>query len=118
MQEVLGAVVAKLAAAQTPLLITSLLKVLAQLVHTNAGALLDFLATQPAPGKGCRVPPSSGTHRKRQKQHDTCYLKVDGMVAWVRTCRQADLTKLASNPGRSETTFERQQSVLRVLRAV
>lgn len=56
MQEVVGAVVAKLAAAQSSPLITSLLIVLAQLVHANARPLLDFLASQPAPGEGCPGP--------------------------------------------------------------
>ena len=50
MPEVLAAVVAKLAAAQSSPLITSLLIVLAQLAHADARQLLDFLASQPAPG--------------------------------------------------------------------
>ncbi|BDA48104.1 Importin-9 [Coccomyxa sp. Obi] len=50
MPEVVAALVAKLAAAQSSPLITSLLIVLAQLVHSDARQLLDFLASQPAPG--------------------------------------------------------------------
>ena len=51
MPEVVAAVVAKLAAADSSPLITSLLVVLAQLVHVDAGQLLGFLAAQPAPGE-------------------------------------------------------------------
>lgn len=54
MPEVVKATVAKLASAESSPLITSLLVVLAQLVHVNAGQLLGFLAAQPAPGE----PPS------------------------------------------------------------
>ena len=48
--EVVAALVAKLAAAQSSPLITSLLIVLAQLVHSDARQLLDFLASHVAPG--------------------------------------------------------------------
>ena len=51
MPEVIKAIVAKLASAESSPLITSLLIVLAQLVHVNAQQLLDFLAAQPAPGE-------------------------------------------------------------------
>lgn len=51
MPEVVKAIVAKLASAESSPLITSLLVVLAQLVHVNAQQLLDFLASQPAPSK-------------------------------------------------------------------
>ena len=50
MPEVVKALVAKLGSAESSPLITSLLVVLAQLVHANARQLLDFLAAQPAPG--------------------------------------------------------------------
>ncbi len=50
MPEVVKAIVAKLACAESSPLITSLLVVLAQLVHVNAQQLLDFLAAQPTPG--------------------------------------------------------------------
>lgn len=50
MPEIVKALVAKLAAADSSPLITSLLVVLAQLAHANTGQLLDFLASQPAPG--------------------------------------------------------------------
>lgn len=56
MPEVVAALVAKLAAAQSSPLITSLLILLAQLVRSDARQLLDFLASQPAPG----VPPFFG----------------------------------------------------------
>lgn len=57
MPEVVAALVAKLAAAQSSPLITSLLIVLAQLVHSDARQLLDFLASQPAPGAAqCMIP--------------------------------------------------------------
>jgi hypothetical protein len=51
MPEVVKAIVAKLASADSSPLITSLLVVLAQLVHVNPQQLLDFLSSQPAPGK-------------------------------------------------------------------
>ena len=50
MPEVVKAVVAKLASAESSPLITSLLVVLAQLMHVNTSQFLDFLASQPAPG--------------------------------------------------------------------
>jgi hypothetical protein len=51
MPEVVRAVVAKLDASDSSPLITSLLIMLAQLVHANAQQLLDFLASQPSPGE-------------------------------------------------------------------
>jgi hypothetical protein len=50
MPEVVKAIVAKLASAESSPLIVSLLVVLAQLVHVNVHQFLDFLASQPAPG--------------------------------------------------------------------
>ena len=57
MPDVVKAVVAKLASAESSPLITSLLVVLAQLVHVNAHQLLDFLAAQPASGGPFRTAP-------------------------------------------------------------
>lgn len=51
MPEVVKAAIAKLGASDSSPLITSLLVVLAQLVHANAQHLIDFLATQPDPGQ-------------------------------------------------------------------
>ena len=59
MPEVVKAVVAKLASAESSPLITSLLVVLAQLMHVNTSQFLDFLASQPAPG----MCPKEGTPR-------------------------------------------------------
>ena len=50
MPEVVKAVVVKLACAESSPLITSLLVVLAQLVHVSAQHFLDFLASQPGQG--------------------------------------------------------------------
>jgi hypothetical protein len=62
MPEVVSAVVAKLAAAQSSPLITSLLIVLAQLAHADARQLLDFLASQSAPGERPSGWPVNCTH--------------------------------------------------------
>ena len=64
MPEVVKAVVAKLASAESSPLITSLLVVLAQLMHVNTSQFLDFLASQPAPGtcsKSVCMGPCKGT---------------------------------------------------------
>ena len=50
MPEVVKAVVVKLACAESSPLITSLLVVLAQLVHVSTQHFLDFLASQPGQG--------------------------------------------------------------------
>ena len=49
--EILPAAVAKLATAKSSPLIVALLSVFAQLVHTNAVQLIDYLAAAPSPGQ-------------------------------------------------------------------
>ena len=69
MPEVVKAVVAKLASAESSPLITSLLVVLAQLMHVNTSQFLDFLASQPAPGmcpKRVRLGPCSSREAMRR----------------------------------------------------
>ena len=57
MPEVVRALVAKLGASDSSPLVTSLLCVLAQLVHADVQQLLGFLASQPAPaGALLRLP--------------------------------------------------------------
>ena len=72
MPEVVKAVVAKLASAESSPLITSLLVVLAQLMHVNTTQFLDFLASQPAPGtcpKFTRLGPCYGSCERSRGSH-------------------------------------------------
>ena len=72
MPEVVKAVVAKLASAESSPLITSLLVVLAQLMHVNTSQFLDFLASQPAPGmcpKRVRLGPCTAERQCEEYPH-------------------------------------------------
>ena len=108
MPDVVKAVVAKLASAESSPLITSLLVVLAQLVHVNAQQLLDFLAAQPGPGeryscsilKSMKASPRRARRSLKESLHCCCNAHLEEEDCGCPSCCMGHRQGAGAFPGK------------------